>query len=221
MKKMLTVLLSGFLIVQTNIILPLLFTSTSALAVSNGATQVQPDPVVLLKDISARLIAGLKKNQADLKTNPQAVYDLANSIIVPHADINEMAQRVIPPQIWQKTSATLQAEFKQQFTTLLVRTYSAALAAYSDEEVKFYPIRGGYQGKANVQVDCVIIQPDGPQIPVSYRLSRHSNRWLVYDLIVDGVSLLQSFRSQFADQLANGNMADLVKQLTNHNQNAL
>jgi len=175
------------------------------------------DPVNELSSIADQLIAKLKENKTSLKDNPQLVYSLANRIIVPHADIAEMSKRVLPPQIWNNATASQHKQFQSEFTTLLVHTYASALANYQDQTVKFYPVRGGYQNKTTVQVDSAIERPDGPPISVNYRLILKGSDWRLYDLNVEGVSMLESFRSQFADQLSQGNMDDLLKQLASHN----
>lgn len=175
------------------------------------------DPVAMLNGVADQLIAKLKENKASINSNPSLVYSLANKVVVPHADINEMSKRVLPPAIWDSATATQKSQFQSEFTTLLVRTYASALAEYKDQTIRFYPVRGGYQGKNNVQVNSIIERSDGPSIAVNYRLLLKGAEWRLYDLIVEGVSLLESFRSQFADQLAQGNIGDLIKKLAEHN----
>jgi phospholipid transport system substrate-binding protein len=175
------------------------------------------NPTVMLESVADQVIASLKANKANLKTNPTLVYSLANKIIVPHADLTEMSQRVLPPHTWNSASVSQRNQFKQQFTSLLVRTYASALADYTDQTIRFYPIRGGYEGKDAIRVDSQIVRNDGPPVSVNYRLVLEGTDWKLYDLIVEGVSLLESFRSQFADKLAQGDMDDLIKQLKLHN----
>lgn len=176
-------------------------------------------PINMLESVSNQVIASLKANKASLKSNPSLVYSLANKIVVPHADLTEMSQRVLPPQTWNNASVGQRNEFKQQFTSLLVRTYASALADYDDQTIKFYPVRGGYQGKNMIRVDSQIVRTDGPPVAVNYRLVLEGSEWKLYDLIVEGVSLLESFRSQFADKLSQGDINALIQQLKQHNAN--
>ncbi len=175
------------------------------------------DPVSLLNGIADKMIAKLQENQTTLKENPTLVYSFANALVVPHADIPEMSKRVLPPRVWNEATPEQRSKFEKEFTTMLVRTYASALAEYKDETIRFYPVRGGYQGKDNVKVDSTIIRTDGPSIAVGYRLILRGSEWKLYDLIVEGVSMLESFRSQFADQLSRGNMQDLIQKLEEHN----
>ena len=194
----------------TAVCLGLLFLSSYAFAMEN--------PAEMLTKIADDLISQLKKQELTLKNNANVVYSIANKIVVPHADMDEMSKRVLPPQIWKTATAAQKSQFKSEFTTLLVRTYASALAEYKDQKIKFYPVRGGYENKSSVQISSDIIRSDGPSIPVSYRLIARNSQWKLYDLSVEGVSLLESFRSQFADQLSQGNMDSLLKQLKRHNE---
>jgi phospholipid transport system substrate-binding protein len=175
------------------------------------------DPGAMLSGIADQLIAQLKENKASLSSNPSLVYSLARKIVVPHADISEMSKRVLPPKVWADATPAQKSQFQAEFTTLLVRTYASALAEYKDQTIRFYPVRGGYEGKGSVQVNSVIERSDGPSISVNYRLLLKGSEWRLYDLVVEGVSLLESFRSQFADQLVQGNIGSLVKKLAEHN----
>jgi phospholipid transport system substrate-binding protein len=181
-----------------------------------GTAFAQPNPVDELNSIANQLINKLKQNKTNLRDNPELVYSLATNIVLPHADIDEMAKRVLPPRTWNSSSAAQRADFKKQFSTLLVRTYASALANYSDQTVRFFPVRGGYQGKSNLEVNSQIDRPDGPPVKVNYRLV-YKGSWKIYDLNVEGISMLGSFRSQFADQLANGNIDALIQTLKEHN----
>jgi phospholipid transport system substrate-binding protein len=103
---------------------------------------------------------------------------------------------------------------------LLVHTYASALANYNDQTIRFYPVRGGYAGKSSVQVNSVIERHDGPAISVSYKMVQAASEWKIYDLSVEGVSMLESFRSQFADLLAQGDIEALINKLSSHNSNS-
>ncbi|HSW92827.1 MAG TPA: ABC transporter substrate-binding protein [Gammaproteobacteria bacterium] len=174
-------------------------------------------PVDMLQSVADQMIASLKANKTTLKQNPGLVYSLATRIIVPHADLDEMSKRVLPPQTWNSASASQRQAFKREFTTLLVRTYASALAEYKDQTVRFFPVRGGYAGRSTVRVDSQIIRSDGPSISVNYSVVSTGSGWRLYDMTVEGVSMLQSFRSQFSDQLARGDMASLINVLKQHN----
>lgn len=182
------------------------------------AAMAANDPVEVLRTTANQMIQNLQANRASLKTNPRLVYSLAYRIVVPHADLAEMSKRVLPAHIWNSASPAQRQQFEKEFTLLLVRTYASALADYTNETVNFYPVRGGYQGKSAVKVESQIVRTDGPSIPVNYRMLNSGGQWKLYDMSVEGISLLESFRSQFADKLAQGNMQSLLNDLAAHNR---
>lgn len=184
-------------------------------SVSIAQAGVQSDPVGLLEYISSNMIRELKQNKATLKTKPGIVYKLAYRYVVPYADLNEMSKRVLPPTVWRGASESQKAQFKKEFTRLVIRTYASALTSYKDQVAKFYPLRGSAGN--NVQIRGEIVGSGG-NIQVSYRLLKSGGSWKLYDMSVEGVSLVSSFRSQFASILANGNMSTLLKKLSSHNK---
>lgn len=175
-------------------------------------------PTGLLKGIADQMIADLQRHKITLKSNRKYVYSLAYRLVVPHVDVDEMSRRVLPPQTWQKASATQRSAFEHEFVELLVHTYASALASYTDQTVEFYPIRGGYEGKRTVEVNSQITSESGaPPVGVRYRLIHEAGGWKLYDMSVEGVSVIESFRSQFADALSQGDIVALTKRLSAHN----
>jgi phospholipid transport system substrate-binding protein len=176
---------------------------------------VQSDPVGLLKYIADNMISELKANKATLKTKPGIVYSLAYKYVVPYADLPEMSKRVLPPKVWNSATASQRSQFQKEFTRLVIRTYASALTAYQDQEVRFFPVR--VRSSNSVEVRSEITSSSSPAISVTYRLLNNGGQWKLYDMSVEGVSLISSFRAQFADILANGNMDKLLARLSKHN----
>jgi phospholipid transport system substrate-binding protein len=182
---------------------------------STAYAGVSSDPVGLLKYIADNMISQLRDHKATLKTKPAIVYSIANRYVVPYADLPEMSKRVLPPKVWNSATASQKAQFQKEFTKLVIRTYASALTSYQDQQVKFFPVRGGAGG--NVEVKSEITSSTNSPVTVTYRLLRSGSGWKLYDMSVEGISLISSFRSQFADILANGNMNDLLARLSSHN----
>jgi phospholipid transport system substrate-binding protein len=174
-------------------------------------------PVILLQNTSNQLISSLRQNQATLKTKPQTVYRIVNQILLPHVDLVNMASRAIGREAWMRASPEQRQEFTRQFTILLIRTYASALARYTNERVNFLPMRGGFNGQMRVQVDSNIVRDTGPPINVSYRLMQEDGQWKLYDFSVDGISMVESFRSQFLPEIQQTGIEGLINKLIQHN----
>lgn len=184
-----------------------IFTSHIALAASS--------PMAIMEQLTNQTLNSLKENQASLHSNPQVVYKIIYHILLPHVDMEEMSKAVLGREVWVNASAGEKQKFIGQFKLLLVRTYSSALAAYKNETVKFMPLRESNGDR--VQVDSIILQQGGPSIPVSYRLVLKGSQWKVYDLIVEGVSLIESYHSQFADAIRQNGLNSVINELAQKN----
>jgi phospholipid transport system substrate-binding protein len=182
-----------------------------------GVLLAASDPVAQLSQTADQMITALKSNKAAIKGNPSMVEGLARNILLPQVNVELMAKLALGRDGWNKATDQQRAEFTNAFTTLMIRTYASAFSAYTNETVKFFPLRPGDMNDGRVQVKSEILQDGGPPIPVNYRLLQQGDAWKVYDITVDGVSLIQSFRSQFANQLSQGGMDQLLAALNQHN----
>ncbi|HVV68788.1 MAG TPA: ABC transporter substrate-binding protein [Gammaproteobacteria bacterium] len=196
---------------KTKIILKCLLVSWLMLWSVFASAALSP-PVEMLQNTTDQMLEGLKETS---NRNTQSLYRLVRTILLPHADLDLMSQQVVG-RYWAQATPAQREEFKKQFTYFITRTYSTALSSYSNQKVKFYPIRGGINGN-RVQVNSTIIQNNGQNITVSYRLNLNNGQWKVYDFSVEGVSLVENYRSQFADVLRTQGMEGLLDRLKSRN----
>lgn len=179
----------------------------------------QSSPVPMLENTASQIIATLKQNKPKLKQNHHIIYQAVERYLLPNVDVNGMSRSVLGREAWNKASAAERQEFTKAFTQLVIRTYANPLADYTDETVKFLPSRGAQDGHFT-RINSVIVRSSGQNIPLSYSLVSKNNNWKIYDLSVEGVSLLQSFRSQFGQILQNSNMRDLIAQMRKNSNKA-
>lgn len=170
-------------------------------------------PMPMLEQTADKIISALKANRHNLKNNPSVVHRIVRQYLLPHVDIYGMARSVLGRNAWQSASSAQKKQFTNQFIRLVIRTYAGPIQNYTDEKIKFYPIRGGVAGKRFVRVNSVIVRSSGQNIPLNYGLVNKRGNWKIYDMSVEGVSLLQSFRNQFANELRQGDMNSLINQL--------
>jgi len=114
-------------------------------------------------------------------------------------DFTELSKRTLGRD-WKKMSAEQQQEFVKLFKELLQGVYADRLLAYSDQKVLFYKEIMLKKGRAEVQ--SYLQTSDGKKIPLFYRLTDKSGSWKVYDVIIEGVSMVKNYRTQFRDILA-------------------
>lgn len=176
------------------------------------------EPMTLLQSISNQVISELKANKAQLKTNKALPNKIVYRYLLPHVDLEGMSRTVIGRNAWISASAEQKARFTKEFTFLVVNTYSGALKDYSDETVQFAPNRAGAGQDNFASVKSTIVRSSGPDIPMSYSLVRKNQSWKIYDMSVEGVSLLQSFRSQFESKLRSNGFESVIQDLATQNQ---
>lgn len=172
----------------------------------------QSSPVPMLERAANGIIDTLKANKSSLKSNQKIIYKAVEDYLLPNVDVIGMSRSVLGRQVWNKATAAERANFSNAFTRLVIRTYSSPLAEYSDETVQFLPLRGSLESRF-IRVNSVIVRSAGQNIPLTYSLIQKNGQWKIYDLSVEGVSLLQSFRSQFAQALKNTSINDVISQM--------
>jgi len=176
-----------------------------------------PAPLAMLKSTAAQMTAELDKHLGDLKNNDPLVTGIVNRILVPHFDLVTTAQLVVGRNYWQQASSSIQNEFIKQFTKYAVKTYAVAMSSYDGEKIQFFSMRGDISS-GRTQVRSQIIHRDGPPISVQYSVLNKGGTWLIYDFSVDGVSMAQNYRAQFASSLRQGGLDKLVQDLKQRNR---
>jgi phospholipid transport system substrate-binding protein len=169
-------------------------------------------PVPMLERTANEIISTLKQNKANLKSDPNIVYEAVEKNLLPIVDVEGMSRSVLGRQAWMKASQAQRIQFSQAFTRLVIRTYSSPLVEYSDETVQFLPLRGVLNTRF-MRVNSLIVRSQGQNIPLTYSLVDKQGQWRIYDISVEGVSLLQSFRSQFAQVLQNSSIDEVIRQI--------
>ncbi|MCS5710736.1 ABC transporter substrate-binding protein [Candidatus Berkiella aquae] len=186
-----------------------------------STTLFAEEPDVLLQRVTKQMIDSLRQNDKDLQQHPEKIYDIIEKILVPHIDWIAMSRWVVGRNAWQSASDDQKKRFVKEFKDLLIRTYASTLRAYNNQTIDYLPIRGGTQGKPRVLVSSLIKEPGREPIRVTYRLVNNNNAWQVYDIAIEGVSLLKGFQSQFATEIQQNGLEKLIQHLREHNEKPL
>lgn len=175
------------------------------------------DPVKMLENITNNVLNALRnrKDPSDLK----GLYSLVDKYILPYADFDEMSQWVAGRKVWSKASSQTKEQFMDAFKVLVVRTYATALNSYTNEKVEFGKQKFDLN-KQRIQVTSQIVSTDKKKenIRVDYRLLKKENKWYVYDIIIEGVSILQGFQAQFSNDIRQNGLEFVVKEIQQHNR---
>lgn len=186
--------------------------------VTNSIAYAEIGPQDLVKDTTEKMLAALKKERKVLEAKPELIYDLVNEIVLPHFDFISMSRWVLAKN-WSKASREQKLRFVRAFRTLLVRTYAIALLDYTDQKIIFLPLRDDVATK-DVVVRTEVHQDAGQTIQINYSLHLKKKGWKVYDVSVDGVSLIANFRTSFATEIRQKDIEALITRLEEHNKKA-
>lgn len=177
------------------------------------------EPQTLVKEASDNMLKALEDNEAELEKNPQKIYSLVQEILIPHFDFERMA-RLALGRSWRDASADQQERFVEEFRLLLVRTYATAMLEYTNEEIRMLPFRDDVE-KGRVSVPMEVVQPNGPAIPMALSLYKNdSDEWKVYDVKIEGISLVTNYRSSFNRDIRTNGMDALIDSLSKRNDRA-
>jgi len=183
----------------------------------NAQAEDLAEPQVLVKDATDKMLQALKDNEQQLAEDSSVIYGLVQEILMPNFDFDKMSKLALGKN-WRKADSEQRLRFTEEFRLLLVRTYSTAMLEYTDEEIRFLPFRGDL-AKKKVKVDMEILQSGGPSIPMSLSMYLNKeNEWKVYDVKIDGISLVTNYRSTFATEIRNDGMDKLIDRLASRNE---
>lgn len=184
--------------------------SLSLFAASSIAANMQPDE--LIKTTSEKVLSALEKNKEKYAKQPEQLTALVNDIILPHMDFLAMSRLALGKN-WRSANEAQQGRFVEAFKSMLIRTYSKSLTEYAGQEIKFLPYRGPEDGKSTVTIKTVISQNNGPEIPIDYSMRIKDDIWKVYDIKIDGISLVTNYRSSFSADINRVGMDGLIEKL--------
>ncbi|GBG15351.1 phospholipid transport system substrate-binding protein [Novimethylophilus kurashikiensis] len=196
-------------LIRSFLVAALLMTAAHA-----NAEAVPPD--ALVKQTATEVLDAIKKDKDIQNGDMKKIVALTEEKILPHFDFERMS-RIVLGRNWTKASKEQQTQFVTEFRTLLVRTYSSALAKYRNQTIDYKPLRAA-SGDTDVTVKTEIIQPGGPAVPVDYTLEKKNDEWKVYDVAIEGVSLVTNYRGQFANEIKSGGMDGLIQRLVDKNK---
>ncbi|MCK4705819.1 MAG: ABC transporter substrate-binding protein [Gammaproteobacteria bacterium] len=188
----------------------------SALLMSSAVIAAEIEaPLDMLKRTSDEVIEVLKEKRTAIDADPNLVYQIVNEYIVPHLDDVTLAKLALGKN-WRKASNEQKIEFVDQFRSLLIRTYGKSLQEFSDQKINFFPVKMKADA-TKVTVKSEVLQSGGPSIPMDYRLRLKKDAWKVYDIKIDGVSLVTSYRGTFTQEVRKGGIKGLLKMLQDKN----
>jgi phospholipid transport system substrate-binding protein len=176
-------------------------------------------PDALVKRTADEVLT-IVKSDKDIQAGDQdKLFALAEEKILPNFNF-EKVSRLVLGKNWTKATPDQKTAFQAEFKTLLLRTYATALSKYKNQTIEYKPLRIA-DTDTNANVKTLILQPGGQPIAVDYSLEKQGDTWKVYDIVIEAVSLVTNYRSQFAQEIRQNGLDSLIKKLADKNKAAL
>ena len=187
-------------------------TGFAALLFAFGAPAQEAAPDSLVKSLVNEVIDVIGKNR-----DSRALVELAEKKVVAHFDFKRMTQLAVG-RSWPQASATQQDALERAFRTLLVRTYSTALAETSGKTRVDVKAPNLNPGDSEAMVRTVVNEPGRKPFIIDYRMSKAPGGWKVYDVVVENLSLVTNYRSSFQSEISRTGIDGLIKAIEAKNQ---
>lgn len=183
-----------------------------------GVARAEVAPENLVRDTTTQILADVKKNHELYAHDYSRLYKMAEEKVLPHFDFRRMSQWVLG-RAWRDATPDQRERFTAAFRDHLVATYSTALLNYRDEEIVYLPVQHR-PGEDDVVVKTEVKQGGGkPNVPIHYSFYKNSNgEWKVYDISIEGVSLVTNYRSVYATKVREKGLDALITEIVDGNK---
>lgn len=172
-------------------------------------------PDILIRTVTLEVLDIIRHDKGIQDGDPAKVADLVELKILPHFDFARMTQLAVALN-WRLATAEQQAALTSEFRTLLVRTYSTALSAYRNQVIEFRPLRGAPAEETTVR--SMIRRSGTASTSMDYDMERLPAGWKVYDIKIDGMSLVTTYRDTFASMVREDGIDGLIRALADKNR---
>ena len=177
------------------------------------------NPVDCLRNINRNILSIMENN---IHLSEDKLNEVVGSYIISHINFNEMCLWIVGKSLWRSISIDKQNDFINEFKKLVLKTYSITLNKYIKYNVIFFP-NNNFDIK-NIKQNCKIqisseieILEGGKNLHVDYRLIFIKNSWQLYDLIIEGVSILKGFQAQFSNDIKKNGIDFIINKIKQHN----
>jgi phospholipid transport system substrate-binding protein len=192
-----------------------LLLASAMVVFSSVASSQDVAPDELVRKSTSEVLAMLKADKDLAAGDPAKVDKLASEKILPYFNFQRMTQLAVG-RPWRDATEQQKSALIEEFRKLLVRTYSSSLSQFRNQTIEVRPLKIA-STDTEVVVKTVIAQSGATGIPIDYSMEKTKDGWKVFDVLIDGVSLVTNYRSSFATEIKNAGIDGLVKSLSDRN----
>ena len=167
-------------------------------------------PVEVLQTMTDTLV-DIAREDPDVINDIARLRVIANEVVLTRIDFNALSRWVLGKH-WRTATPQQRAAFIVEFREMMLGSYLRSVSTYKDNGVRFHPVRGDL-GKGRVIVHADVDQSNGPVVHVTFRMRLVGNEWLIYDVAVEGISLVATHRASFSREIRKSGMDSLIARL--------
>jgi len=172
-------------------------------------------PDVVIHSATDAMTTKLTADKAKIATNPTHVESIVRELVLPHVDADAVARRVLAKH-WKGANPDQQQRFTAEFQSYLVRFYAKAFANYDGEKIQIGS-NPEVDDRGNATVKTEILRKNGQPIPVAYRMAPAGETWKMYDVVIEGISLVQSKKDEFGPLITSKGLDKVIADLADVN----
>lgn len=172
-------------------------------------------PDALARSVTDEVLALIRSDKELQSGNQKKLLDLVEAKVLPHFSFASMTQLAMGRN-WRQATAEQQKRLINEFRMLLVRTYTTAFTQYRNQTVDYKPLRMG-ANDTDVTVQSLIKQPSGQPVAVDYSMEKTDAGWKVYNVKIEGISLVENYRNTFNTEIQKNGVDGLIKSLADKN----
>jgi len=172
-------------------------------------------PVEVIRSATNQVLAKLEA-APEIRSDPAKINRVVQEHIVPHVDFVTMSRLTLGKN-WRQATPEQRSVFAREFGTLLIKTYSTALAEYTNQEVEILSSSVSADSRRST-VRTRVVENGRAPLAIDYSLIHADNTWKIYDVRIEGVSLAINYRSTFAQEIRDHGIDGLIEQLVERNR---
>ena len=185
----------------------------SFLILANGAALADDSPNAVIESSVKQLTEQLDGRTDEFTENRQELYRIIDGILMPRFD-RRFAAQVVLAKHWRTASEGQQARFIEAFYRALLRQYADGILEFDPEMITVLPFRGD-DTKKRTRVRSTVSLDDGSSVSVDYELVKRKAGWLVFNVVIEGVSYVRNFRAELDSEIRASSLDAVIERLEN------
>jgi len=182
-----------------------------ALGAAHAAESAEPGPSEVVQQAAEAMLQALDANRAEYRKNPEKIGELVEQHLLPHFD-TEYAARLVLGRHWRTASPEQRKRFIEAFYQSMLRNYGSALVDFTSDRLKVFPTRVEPDAK-RATVRTEVARSNGERIPVNYSMHKTPEGWKAWDVVIEGISYVKSFRDDFGAQIDQQGLDAVIERL--------